>query len=237
METGNVYRESRLRSVIRRAMRRAGWHKSKHDAWITGRAYTLMVRHRAPWWDWGHRVMTLVGTPSGGNYDSPRPETWWYREGSPESMIRTGYPVHPMRTFKIIKGDYGRFRSIYEALKPDDQYAWKAIGINQDGELHLGRQYWGENFYGLNKWETRILRRYLAVWSVYNWFGLRSWIYSQALHAAVYKRKPFGCHAAPQQGGYSHWLCQERRAHSGPHRFNNYTWNDGQATQYVGNRS
>ncbi len=60
------------------------------------------------------------------------------------------------------------------------------------------------------------------------WFGLRSWLFSQGLHAAVYRKKPFSCGAQPPkgQGGYSHWLCTLRRGHDGMHRFNNYTWGE-----------
>lgn len=78
-----------------------GWHKVKHDNWITGRIHHLLLR-RAPWWDWGHRVMILVGTCIGGNYDAPEPPTWWYRLGPPKRMRRTGFPRHPLSTYEVI---------------------------------------------------------------------------------------------------------------------------------------
>jgi hypothetical protein len=55
---------------------------------------------------------------------------------------------------------------------------------------------------------------------------LRSWLYTQGLHAAVHTKKPFACQAAPPRGsgGYSHWHCGLKRRHAGPHRYNNYEW-------------
>lgn len=222
----STYVESRLRKAARKAMRNAGWHRAPVDSSIRGRLYQLTSR-RLPWWDWGHRVMVLTGTSSGGNYDSPTFETWWYRKGGPPvAMRRTGYPCYPLRTFQVVKGDYDRFSEVYDPLSYDDRYEWKAIAVNQDNNLVLGRQYWGENFYGLDKWDVRLLRRYLRAWRRYDWYGVRSWLYAQALHAAVYQRRPFACNQPPPKnsGGYDHWLCQGRRRHDGPHRFNNYTW-------------
>lgn len=36
-----------------------------------------LASDRHPWWDWGHRVMTLVGQGNGGTFDSPEMRTVW----------------------------------------------------------------------------------------------------------------------------------------------------------------
>lgn len=209
-----------------KVMRRFGWYKSEHDNRITGRLYHLALRP-CPWWDWGHRVMILVGTCVGGNYDEPEPATWFYRKGEPKRMWRTGYPRHPLSTFEVIT-DYSTFRERTAGLNEDEMYEWQAIGLNQDGELILGHRYWGGNFYGLNRWDQALLRKYLRRWHRKNWWGLRSWLYSQALHAAVHRRKPFTCQAVPPRGsgGYDHWYCTLKRKHDGLHQFNTYKWGD-----------
>lgn len=76
--------------------------------------------------------------------------------------------------------------------------------------------------------DAALLRRYLRMWHRLDWYGLRSWLYAQALHSAVHERKPFSCQAVPPRGtgGYDHWHCQLRRRHDGMHRFNNYVWGD-----------
>lgn len=203
-----------------------GWHKAKHDNWITGRIHHLILR-REHWYNWGHKVMTLVGTCVGGNYNSPEPKTWWYRLGPPRHMWRTKYPRHPLSTYQVVT-DYSEFCKLTEGLNEDEMYKWQAFCINQDGELILGHRFWGGNFYGLTKADAALLRRYLRMWHRLDWYGLRSWIYAQALHAAVHERKPFSCQAVPPRGsgGYDHWHCQMRRRHDGMHRFNNYVWGD-----------
>lgn len=202
-----------------------GWHKVKHDNWITGRIHHLLLR-RAPWWDWGHRVMILVGTCIGGNYDAPEPPTWWYRLGPPKRMRRTGFPRHPLSTYEVIKGDYSEFCRRTEGLNEDQMYEWQAIGTNQDDELILGHRFWGGK---MRQCDVALLRKYLRMWHRRNWWGLRSWLYSQALHAAVERRIPFTCQTTPDHGtgGYTHWHCQLRKRHDGPHRYNAITWHDG----------
>lgn len=209
---------------LAKVMRRFGWYKTEHDNRITGRLYHLVVGHRH-WWDWGHAVMTLVGNCVGGNYDAPSPPTWWYRHGPPTRMWRTKYPRHPLSTFQVVT-DYAQFRKLTEGLNEDQMYEWQAIYVDQDGELSLGRRYWGGKFYGMPACDVALLRRYLRMWRRLDWFGLRSWIYSQALHAAVHQRKPFTCQEIPPRGsgGYDHWHCQQPRRHGGLHRFNSYEW-------------
>lgn len=206
-------------------MRRWGWAYDVPRNGARARLYSL-ARDRHPWWDWGHRLMILVGDDFGGNWSSPKSPTWWYRQTGTKRMWRTGYP---RRVFTVVT-DYDEFQALTDGLNEDEMYAWKAIGTNQDGEIHLGHQYWGKSFYGIPHDEQVIVRCYLRRAHRHNWFGLRSWLYSQGLNAAVYQRKPGACHQAPprESGGYSHWLCQEKRRHGGPHRFNAYTWDDGQ---------
>lgn len=181
-----------------------------------------------PWWDWGHRLMIFAGDDHGGNWSEPEPPTWWYRQGPPSHMVRTGYPRHPLSTFEVIKGDYDEFRHRTDGLNPDDEYAWRAICVDQDGQLQLGRRYWGQDFYGIDHWEVRLLRKYLRMWNLHTWWGIRPWLYKQGLHAAVHKRKPRSCQQVPPRdtGGYDHWHCRKPRGHDGLHRFNNYVWGD-----------
>lgn len=204
-------------------LRKRGWnHKTPRDG-IRRRIYCL-ASDRRPWYDWGHRLMILVGDDDCGNWSEPEPATWWYRPGEPKRMWRTGYP---RPTFEIVT-DYKTFKERVEGVNDDERERWSAISTNQDGELILGRQYWGGRFFGMTKAETALLRRYLRAWRRHDWYGLRSWLYSQGLHAAVYVRKPGACNAAPPkgQGGYDHWLCHERRGHDGFHRFRSYAWGD-----------
>lgn len=195
----------------------------RHPDGIRARMRSLLI-DRHGWWDWGHRLMILTGSDHGGNWGNPEPPTWWYRAVPGKPMWRTGYPRH---RFEIIT-DYWRFREIYEPLREDARYEWKAFAMNQDRELVLGKQYWGGPFYGLRRDEQRLLGRYLRMCRRHDWYGIRSWLYAQGLHAAVDHRRPWRCNASPPQGtgGYSHWHCHEPRRHAGLHRCNNYVWGE-----------
>jgi hypothetical protein len=213
-----------VRDLLVKLMRRWKWNHSKPRNGLRHRLYDL-ASTRHPWYDWGHRLMILVGCDFGGNWSEPEPPTWWYRPGEPKKMFRTKYPRHTLSTFEIVK-NYDEFRRRTEGLNEDGLYAWQAIGVSQDGALYLGHRFWGGTFYGMRKDETAILRRYLRMWRRLDWFGLRSWLYSQALHAAVERKVPFSCQVVPPKdsGGYSHWHCDQKRKHEGPHRFGNYEW-------------
>ncbi len=204
-------------------MRRFGWNRSKHDARLTGRLYHLST-HRYRWYDWGHRVMAILGRANGGSYDNPSPPTWWYVEIAPKIMWRTRYP---RRRYEVVKS-YDEMRRRTSGLNEDEMYRWRAVGADQDGDVVLGRRWWGDPFYGLDYAEVRIVHRWMRRWRWKNWFGLRSWLYTQALHAAVNQRKPFSCGVNPPagSGGYSHWRCQLKKRHDGLHRFNAYVWGD-----------
>ena len=58
------------------------------------------------------------------------------------------------------------------------------------------------------------------------WFGVRPWVYYKALRWAVGAHSPFACGCVPDKGsgGYSHWHCDLRKRHGGPHRYRSYTW-------------
>lgn len=221
-------RKRRLASLLRKL----GWAYDVPRNGLRRRLYSLAMEHH-PWWDWGHRVMILTGVDFGGNWSEPEPPTWWYRRGPAVHMKRTGFPRHPLRTFQIVT-EYDEMRRLTKGLNEDQMYEWKAIGTNQDGDLHLGRQYWGGTFYDLPADECAILRRYLRMWRRLDWFGLRSYLYAQGLHAAVHSKRPFTCQVTPAKGtgGYSHWYCDLSRRHDGPHRYGNYTW-DGNAEHRV----
>lgn len=214
------------RNLLHRFARKRNWHRIENRNSLRARLYSLSW-NRHPWWDWGHRMMVFVGMDFGGNWSEPSPSTWYYRAGPAKRMWRTNYPIHPLSTYQIVK-TYDEFRELTRGLdeESDAHYEWKAICVDQDGDLRLGRQYWGGNFYGLNHWEFKLLRRYLIKWNRLNWYGLRSWLYSQALHAAVNQRKPFSCQETPPRnaGAYSHWHCQLKKRHDGPHRFNAAEW-------------
>lgn len=222
-------RRSKYNRPLAKLMRRWGWNFAhgtvRHRVWDL-----ITCNHR--WYDWGHRVMILTGSDFGGNWSEPSPPTWWYRPGTPLRMWRTGYPRARLHVVR----DYTTFMAETEGLDvgSDEHYSWRAIGTGQDNDLHLGRMYWGGTFYGLGYAELRVLTRWLIRWQFINWFGVRSWLYSQGLNAAVYQRTPFGCNQAPPKGsgGYSHWLCQNRNRHSGPHRFRNYEWTDGERVNH-----
>lgn len=211
---------------IAKAMRKRGWSYKTPSNGLRRRIYSI-VTNRQPWWDWGNRVIALTGTDFGGSWDSPQPPTWWYRQDSTKRMARTGYPIHPPSTYEVIT-DYDEFRKRTEGCNEDAMYEWQAICVDQDGQLQLGHRYWGKDFYGLNRWDVPILRRYLRMAHRHDWYGLRSWLYSQALYAAVHKRKPGACQQVPPRGsgGYDHWHCTEPKGHVGLHRFGAMTWGD-----------
>ncbi len=217
-----------IRPKIARWMRKRGWSYDTPRSGVRSRLVALMD-HR-PWWDWGHMLMVLAGDNDCGNWSDPEPPTWYYRLGKPKHMWLTRYPRFPLSRIEVIT-DYTEFRSLTEGLNEDQMYEWKAINASQDGELQLGHQYWGGRFYGLSRWETALLAKYLRQYRRSTLWGARSWLYSLGLHATVNKKRPFRCHATPPRGsgGYSHWYCEAPRRHHGPHRFGNYEWSGNTA--------
>ena len=201
----------------------------KIEWWLRRKNHRRLAdQFRWPWWDWGHRLMALVGQDQGGSWAEPIPPTWYYRLGTGKRMWFTGYPFHPVKTIEVIK-DYQTFRERTEGFNEDEMYEWKAFCINCDGELHLGKQYWGGQYYGMTQWEIRLLHKYLRYWRRLNWWGSRSWLYKIGLHAAAHRRRPFKCQAIPPKGsgGYSRWHCELPRRHEGVHRYERYEWEKG----------
>src|SRR5438128_4140495 len=159
----------RNRYPLSRWMRKHRWGFKTRDG-LGARIYSLTIDHH-PWWDWGHRLLVLTGSDMGGNWQEPKPAAWWYRRGVSKRMWRTGYP---RSTFEVVT-DYDEFKTRTKGLNEDEMYAWSAIAVNQDGELILGHRWWGGDFYGMRKDEVALLRRYLRLWHLRDWFGLRSW--------------------------------------------------------------
>lgn len=209
---------------LERAMRKRGWsYKTPRDG-LRRRAWSL-ASERGPWWDWGHRLMALVGTDDCGNWDEPTPPTWWYRLDPGKPMRRTRYPRHRLTVVKT----YDEFAALTAGLDEAALDEWRAVGYGQDRDLHTGRQFWGEWHTTPTHWEVALIGRWCRMARRHDWWGVRSWLYSQGLYAAVNKRKPRSCKAVPTRGsgGYDHWHCQSSRRHEGPHRYGNYAWVDG----------
>jgi hypothetical protein len=215
-----------LRRRLWRCAYDRGWSRGKLIGSFRHRILDVLGQ-RHPWWDWGHPLMTLVGQEWCGSWREPVPPTWWYRLGKPKRMVKTGYPQHPLSTYEIITS-YKEFQARTVGLNEDEMYEWQAICVDSDGSLQLGHRYWGGTFYGLSHWDVALLRKYLRMWRRLDWWGLRSWIYKQALNAAVDRKKPFACNAVPPRGhgGYSHWHCTLKRRHGGLHRFRDSYWGD-----------
>lgn len=224
----------KVKKRIRDRIAKRLFYKRRYNIILFKRIYDLLTC-RYPWWDWGHRVMIVVGYDFCGNWSDMRAPTWWYRfENRKKPMWRTGYPV---RRLQVIK-NYDEFMKETAGIREDsdEHYPWKAICLGQDDDLKLGRQYWGGNFFGLNASEMRLLLRWLIRWNLSCWFGLRQYIYKHALEAAVHKRKPFACNKVPDKNsnGYQHWHCTDKKKHTGPHSFGNYTWVEGDTVKYIG---
>lgn len=211
-------KQTRLRTSI---TRRLGWDR-RPDNSIRHRIHELAML-RDPWWAWGPRLVVLTGSDYGGTYQEPKPPTWWYTEAPSKRQRHTGYPS---RRYRIVTDWEQMRRETSEHHYDDPPDGWWSVGCGQDGELHLGRMYWGGGFYGLNHAEQRIVARWLRMARRHDWWGLRTWLWQQGLHASVHRRKPRSCHAVPARGsgGYNHWHCELPRHHSGAHRHKQYRW-------------
>lgn len=165
-----------------------------------------------PWYDWGHRVMFLVGQYRHGDYGVPRGRDLYY------------YPTS-RRTF-FTTYDWSEAR-LYFGL----DRGWKVFDVQDDGWTVVVGWYPEDGGHispaELSRAELKLFRRW-DFWECRvraEWFGFRRWLYHRALHAAVHQKRPFACNATPPQGagGYSHWHCEIRGRHD-VHRFRNYTW-------------
>lgn len=230
MDQKRAYKPSKLEPW----MRKHHWNYGVPPEGLRSRLYALLTDHR-PWWDWGHRLVIAVGSNDCGNWGEPEPPTWYYRKLQPKRMTRTGYPTYPRSCYQVIK-NYDEFSALTHGLNEDQMYEWNAICVNCDGDLHLGHQYWGGRFFGMDSRDQALLRRYLNRWRLQNWFGLRTWLWKQGLHASVYKKKPRACGVTPSRctGGYDHWRCEADRRHIGDHVYGNYRWSGRGHVVYVG---
>ena len=169
-------------------------------------------------YDWGHRVMILVGrNDDSGSYGVPRPGDLFFR-----------FDNGKLRTTR----DHADVCAVNDG-------EWRVFDSQNDGfEVVIG--YWPEPGGGQIQrtgLDGRVEQRLFLRWFVWDglvkaeWFGLRRWLYYKALHAVVEDKVPFTCQVTPppSSGGYSHWHCRERRKHKGDHRFRNYTWAGGDA--------
>jgi len=217
--TAYTERRTPASTHIARLMREHGWNH--RDRQLRRRLYDIAAS-RPRWWQWWKLVTPLVASSHGMNDYDIEPPTWWYVRAPHATQRYTGFP---RRRYEVVT-DYHEFRRRTDGLDEDAMYDWNAISVDQDGDLILGKRYWGGQFYGLDYAEVEILRRYLRMWHRFDWFGLRSWLSQQALHASANEKIPFTCQALPPagSGGHSHWHCGEKRGHAGDHRFRNYTW-------------
>jgi len=227
----SAHKRTLRRRVVKR-LRKRGWSYETPNDGIRHRIYDILASYHA-WWDWGHYLMILTGTDFCGNWAEPEAPTWWYKLEAPKRMFKTRYPIHPLSTFKVIK-NYDAFMALTEDLNEDKMYEWQAFNVSQDRELQVGHMYWGGRFFGMTRWEVRLLVKYLRMVRRHDWYGLRTWLYAQGLHATVYKKKPFSCGAAPEpgSGGYDHWLCQLKKRHKGEHKCGNYVWGELDGVKY-----
>lgn len=201
--------------------RKAGWNRLP-DHTMRNRIWRISTI-RAPWWKYGDRLTNLVGGGTNGNSE-PTPPTWWYvRAPSGRSRV-TGYPI---TRYRIVR-DWEQMRSETQGLDEDGMYDWRAIGVSQDEDLHLGRMYWGGNFNRLDRAERRILLRWLIHAELLGLFGLRRWLWGVGSHNAVHGTRPGSCAVAPPRGsgGYDHWHCTLDRGHKGLHEHGVWRWGE-----------
>lgn len=186
------------------------------DGSLAHRVLTIVI-DRHPWYDWGHRLMILVGEYRSGSYETPRGRDLWYRfEDENEARGRI-----------ITTHDYADVRRTR-----GEDVSWRIFDVQDDGHtVKLG--FYGDHIehFGISRRELALFRRW-DFWECRaraEWFGLRRWLYHRALHAAVHLKKPFACNLTPPRGsgGYSHWHCEMRGKHT-THRFRNYTWSEGE---------
>jgi hypothetical protein len=181
--------------------------------------------------------MWLVGRNDSGSAGSPRARDLWYvRLNDLERFQVPFWADQANRLGFITTTDYRTVRA-----HPDVD--WKIFDLQDDARtLVLG--YWptpSDN--GRIKPAAIQGNEITLFWRWYlidhklkaQWLGARSWLYYKALHAAVNKKKPFSCQVtpAPGSGGYSHWHCQLRKRHAGPHRYVNYTWDPKDGVEYA----
>jgi hypothetical protein len=202
-------------STITKAARKM--RRATKEGSLAHRALTVTT-DRHPWYDWGHRLMILVGENRTGDYGVPRGRDLWYRFADENEARGRIITTHRYADVRATQGQ---------------DVSWRVFDVQDEGgTVKLG--YWGDRIahYGLSRRELALFRRW-DFWECRvrgEWFGLRRWLYFRGLHAAVQLKKPFACNVTPPRGtgGYSHWHCELRGRHD-VHRFRNYTWAGGTA--------
>jgi hypothetical protein len=203
------------------------WNWPAYDDTIRGRVYQI-VSDRHPWWDWGHRVMWLTGRYDSGSAGWPRARDLYYVHPSwLERFDQSWFAGSPTRLGFITTtktADVLAHRSV----------SWKIFDLQDGGRTLLLGWYPEPGSDGRIKPASIEGDEIRLFWHWYwidhklkaQWLGIRPWLYSKALTAAVHERKPFACQVTPEpgSGGYSHWHCQLKKRHTDPHRYNNYTW-------------
>jgi hypothetical protein len=191
------------------------------DGSLAHRLATLIIERR-PWYDWGHRLMTLVGDYRTGSYETPRGRDLWYRFADENEARGRIITTHRYADVRATAGQ---------------DVSWRVFDVQDEGgTVQIG--FWGDRIahYGMSRRELALFRRW-DFWECRargEWFGLRRWLYYKGLHAAVHQRIPFTCQQTPPRGsgGYNHWYCQLRGKHD-THRYRNYTWSaDAQKVQF-----
>lgn len=211
----NIYRPGRARRAAIRLRQRT------REGSLAHRLASMVSDHHL-WYDWGHRLMTLVGDYRTGSYDTPRGRDLWYRFADENEARGRIITTH----------DYADVRAT-----AGQDVSWRIFDVQDDGHtVKIG--FYGDRIqhYGISRRELALFRR-RDFWECRargEWFGLRRWLYFKALHAAVHLKKPFACNVVPPRGtgGYSHWHCEERGKHD-VHRFRAYTWADGEKVQHA----
>lgn len=222
---------SRFMERVTHALRRRGWTGVALDDTIRSRiAHAIGDWNR--WYDWGRPVMWLVGRYETGGAGAPRGrDLWWvpveYVEGIAASLIADldrRFGCYVTTDYSIVRSTSGDIEWRIYDLQDDGRTV--KLGLWPNTPEHGGRMQplpWNELKVDLFLW-----------WYVWQhkgraqWFGLRSFVYYRALHAAVEAHNPFRCSETPAlgTGGYRHWHCGLRRRHRGHHRYNEYVWDD-----------
>lgn len=217
-----------------RLMYDRGWTRPDMDDTTRSRV-AHAVGDWKKWYDWGHPVMWLVGRYDSGSAGAPRGrDLWWipteYVEGIATSLVAD----FEQRCGCFITTRYEDVRATSGDID------WRIFDLQDDGNtvkigLWPNRPEHGGRLQPLPIWNgldrKREMRLFLWWYLVQHkgkaqWLGVRSWLYWRGLHWAVEAHNPFACGVVPEKGagGYSHWHCELRKRHRGPHRYVNYTW-------------
>lgn len=202
-----------MRNKIRRWMYKRGWTTGERTGGLLHRLHDLTAR-RWRYYDWGHPLMILIGRYDSGDWGMPRVRDLWFRKDTDGTLVKT---------------------RDYTQVRESNDGEWQIFDGQDDGHTiiigHWPHPDSNGQIYrtGLNgRDEIRLFARWLIWdgWVKAEWFGIRRWLYIQALRNAVEPYIPFTCRVTPEKGagGYTHWHCDLRPWHKGEHRYRNYTW-------------